>query len=44
MENLANAYLREILKADCWDAMLVKGRSIKVSSFVFLSHVSLVLS
>ncbi|XP_060097687.1 cilia- and flagella-associated protein 43 [Heteronotia binoei] len=29
MENLANAYLREIIKEDCWDAMSVKGRSVR---------------
>ncbi|XP_026523209.1 cilia- and flagella-associated protein 43 [Notechis scutatus] len=29
MENLANCYLREIIKKECWDTMLVKGRSIK---------------
>ncbi|XP_048362773.1 cilia- and flagella-associated protein 43 isoform X2 [Sphaerodactylus townsendi] len=29
LENLANAYLREIIKKDCWDAMSVKGRSVR---------------
>ncbi|XP_026560498.1 cilia- and flagella-associated protein 43 [Pseudonaja textilis] len=29
MENLANCYLRDIIKKECWDTMLVKGRSIK---------------
>ncbi|XP_060538906.1 cilia- and flagella-associated protein 43 isoform X3 [Pantherophis guttatus] len=29
MENLANCYLREMIKKECWDTMLVKGRSIK---------------
>ncbi|XP_015275585.1 PREDICTED: cilia- and flagella-associated protein 43 [Gekko japonicus] len=29
MENLANAYLREIIKEDCWNAMSVKGRSVR---------------
>nr|XP_056705780.1 cilia- and flagella-associated protein 43 [Euleptes europaea] len=29
MENLANAYLRAIIKEDCWDAMSVKGRSVR---------------
>ncbi|XP_062989315.1 cilia- and flagella-associated protein 43 [Elgaria multicarinata webbii] len=29
MENLANCYLREIIKQACWDAMSVKGRSVK---------------
>ena len=30
MENLANSYLHEIIKQECWDAMSVKGRSVKV--------------
>ncbi|XP_070608857.1 cilia- and flagella-associated protein 43 isoform X2 [Erythrolamprus reginae] len=29
MENLANCYLREMIKRECWDSMVVKGRSIK---------------
>ncbi|XP_054839059.1 cilia- and flagella-associated protein 43 [Eublepharis macularius] len=29
MENLANAYLREIIKEDCWNSMSVKGRSVR---------------
>uniref|UniRef100_A0ABM5G1Z5 Cilia- and flagella-associated protein 43 n=1 Tax=Pogona vitticeps TaxID=103695 RepID=A0ABM5G1Z5_9SAUR len=29
MENLANSYLHEIIKQECWDAMSVKGRSVK---------------
>uniref|UniRef100_A0A670I0J7 Cilia- and flagella-associated protein 43 n=1 Tax=Podarcis muralis TaxID=64176 RepID=A0A670I0J7_PODMU len=29
MENLANCYLREIIKQECWDTMSVKGRSVK---------------
>ncbi|XP_013915005.1 PREDICTED: cilia- and flagella-associated protein 43 [Thamnophis sirtalis] len=29
MENLSNCYLREMIKKECWDTMLVKGRSIK---------------
>ncbi|KAH0623768.1 hypothetical protein JD844_006884 [Phrynosoma platyrhinos] len=29
MENLANRYIREIIKHECWDAMSVKGRSVK---------------
>ncbi|KAL8187387.1 UNVERIFIED_CONTAM: hypothetical protein K2H54_047783 [Gekko kuhli] len=29
MENLTNAYLREIIKEDCWNAMSVKGRSVR---------------
>lgn len=35
MENLANSFLREIIKQECWDSMSVKGRSVKVTSFVF---------
>ncbi|KAL4625031.1 cilia- and flagella-associated protein 43 [Arapaima gigas] len=29
LENLAKAYLREVLKRDCWDSMQVKGQAIK---------------
>nr|XP_009940629.1 PREDICTED: WD repeat-containing protein 96 [Opisthocomus hoazin] len=29
MENLANRYLRDVIKHECWDAMCVKGRAIK---------------
>nr|XP_060624330.1 cilia- and flagella-associated protein 43 [Anolis sagrei ordinatus] len=29
MESLANRYLREIIKQECWNAMSVKGRSVK---------------
>ncbi|KYO40613.1 cilia- and flagella-associated protein 43 isoform A [Alligator mississippiensis] len=29
MENLANCYLRDVLKQQCWDSMSVKGRAIK---------------
>ncbi|XP_029106891.1 cilia- and flagella-associated protein 43 isoform X2 [Scleropages formosus] len=29
LENLAKAYLREVLKRDCWDSMKVKGQAIK---------------
>lgn len=32
MENLANCYLRDVLKQQCWDSMSVKGRAIKVTS------------
>ena len=28
-DNLATAFKREIIKQDCWDAMKVKGRTIK---------------
>lgn len=28
--NLANMYLREQIKVECWDSMSVKGRTIKV--------------
>lgn len=28
LANLANQYLREIIKKECWDAMVVKGRSV----------------
>ncbi|XP_077205761.1 cilia- and flagella-associated protein 43 isoform X2 [Paroedura picta] len=41
MENLANAYLREILKEDCWNAMSVKGRSVRLRRDIvdFESHI-----
>ncbi|XP_061492058.1 cilia- and flagella-associated protein 43 [Rhineura floridana] len=29
MENLANCYLRELIKQECWDNMAIKGRSVK---------------
>uniref|UniRef100_A0A7M4F3D5 Cilia- and flagella-associated protein 43 n=1 Tax=Crocodylus porosus TaxID=8502 RepID=A0A7M4F3D5_CROPO len=29
MENLANCYLRDVLKQQCWDSMSVKGRAVK---------------
>ena len=38
MANLANQYLREIIKKECWDAMVVKGRS--VNAFHLLLSVS----
>lgn len=28
MANLANLYLKEMIKRECWDAMVVKGRSV----------------
>ena len=28
-DNLATAFKREVIKQDCWDAMKVKGRTIK---------------
>ncbi|KAM6265813.1 cilia- and flagella-associated protein 43 [Porphyrio hochstetteri] len=29
MENLANCYLKDIIKHECWDSMCVKGRAVK---------------
>ncbi|KAM6130290.1 cilia- and flagella-associated protein 43 [Phoenicopterus ruber ruber] len=29
MENLANRYLQDVIKHECWDAMCVKGRAVK---------------
>ncbi|XP_010158865.1 PREDICTED: WD repeat-containing protein 96 [Eurypyga helias] len=29
MENLANRYLQNVIKHECWDAMCVKGRAVK---------------
>ncbi|XP_064320171.1 cilia- and flagella-associated protein 43 [Phalacrocorax carbo] len=29
MENLANRYLQDVIKRECWDAMCVKGRTVK---------------
>uniref|UniRef100_A0A8D0KRK5 Cilia- and flagella-associated protein 43 n=1 Tax=Strix occidentalis caurina TaxID=311401 RepID=A0A8D0KRK5_STROC len=29
MENLANCYLQDVIKRECWDAMCVKGRAVK---------------
>lgn len=28
MANLANMYLKEMIKRECWDAMVVKGRAV----------------
>lgn len=32
MENLANRYVQDVIKRECWDAMYVKGRAVKVTS------------
>ncbi|KAM9012129.1 cilia- and flagella-associated protein 43 isoform 1-T2 [Ara ararauna] len=29
MENLANCYVQDVIKHECWDAMYVKGRTVK---------------
>ncbi|KAM6416094.1 cilia- and flagella-associated protein 43 [Rhynochetos jubatus] len=29
MENLANCYLQDVIKHECWDAVCVKGRAVK---------------
>ena len=29
-ENLAKMYLREMIKKECWDDMVVKGRAVQV--------------
>ncbi|KAM8806103.1 cilia- and flagella-associated protein 43 [Eudromia elegans] len=29
MENLANCYLQDVIKHECWDSMCVKGRAVK---------------
>ncbi|XP_025973238.2 cilia- and flagella-associated protein 43 isoform X2 [Dromaius novaehollandiae] len=29
MENLANCYLQDVIKRECWDSMCVKGRAVK---------------
>lgn len=31
MHNLAKAYLAELIKEECWNAMAVKGRALKVT-------------
>ena len=43
MENLANRYLRDVIKHECWDAMCVKGRAIKVTSDFWLIFCSSLL-
>lgn len=30
MHNLVKAYLAELIKEECWNAMTVKGRALKV--------------
>jgi len=32
MEILANCYLQDVIKHECWDSMCVKGRAVKVTS------------
>ncbi len=34
MVNLANMFLREQIKGECWDSMAVKGKTLKVQSEV----------
>ena len=37
-ENLAKMYLREMIKKECWDEMVVKGRAVQVKLInIFLS-------
>eukprot|EP00062_Callorhinchus_milii_P026615 gi/632988938/ref/XP_007883377.1/ PREDICTED: WD repeat-containing protein 96-like [Callorhinchus milii] len=31
LDQLANQYLRQVVKRECWDKMTVKGRSLEVS-------------
>lgn len=31
LANLAKQYLRDVIKQECWDAMVVKGKVVKVS-------------
>ena len=33
MENLATMYLQDLIKKECWDAMDVKGRVVKVRNW-----------
>ena len=33
LENLAKMYLADLIKKECWDNMVVKGRGIGVSNF-----------
>ena len=33
MEILAQMYLRELIKQECWDSMTVKGKVLKVKCF-----------
>ncbi len=32
LENLAKTYMAELIKKECWDNMVVKGRGITVST------------
>lgn len=36
MEILANCYLQDVIKHECWDSMCVKGQAIKVTSGFYL--------
>ena len=35
-ENLAKMYLREMIKRECWDEMVVKGRAVHVMPNCYL--------
>ena len=32
MEILAQTYLRELIKQECWDSMMIKGKVVKVNT------------
>lgn len=34
MQNLAKAYLAELIKEECWNSMAVKGRALKVTDII----------
>jgi len=47
MEILAQMYLRELIKQDCWDSMTVKGKVLKVNesnaeNFYSYIHISFI--
>lgn len=38
MQNLAKAYLAELIKEECWNSMAVKGRALKVTDIIPGNH------
>ena len=42
-ENLAKMYLREMIKKECWDDMVVKGRAVQVHIDIVSNPVDKVL-
>ena len=39
LENLAKMFLADVIRKECWEDMIVKGRGIVVSLFKSIVHV-----